>query len=102
VPNESVSTFTAVPAIGTATTPYRAPLAPPFAPSQLALAEVEARAGETLEQLAEQGDGLAVAKLAQANQHAVPVEQRIGPAQHPSHAPGATEFGKGQLIDEYD
>jgi hypothetical protein len=60
---------------------------PPASPSEVALLEGQAKARESIEQLAQHGDGVAIAKLAQ---------------QHPPHAPGAPEPGKGQLIDEYD
>ena len=82
---------------------HASPLAAePPTPSQAALADAQAVAGETDQQLADDGDPLAIDRVSQDQDRLTPVSaQHLQPA-HVSHAAGATEPGKGALIDVYD
>ncbi len=71
-------------------------------PSQVALADAQAKEQETDEQLAAGGDRLAIDKLEQAYARLTPTSsQHLEPAVV-HHAAGAVEPGKGELIDVYD
>jgi len=77
------------------------PLAHP-SQSQVAITEANAREAETTEQLAEDGDPIAEAKLAgEEKQHTPLNAQTLLPA-HLENLVGAHEAGKGDLIDTYD
>jgi hypothetical protein len=101
MPNDLIAAIAPVSGSG-AVTPLPAEHAHvvPSPPMHAALTEAKAKGAETLEQLAADGDALAIIKLAQEEEQAIPVD-----AQHPlpvDHAPGAHEPGKGDLIDIYD
>ena len=71
-------------------------------PSKVALVEAQAKAMETVEELADDGDALASDQLAKEHRDQVPIDaQRLQPSSV-HHAPGAHEPGKGGLIDIYD
>ena len=71
-------------------------------PSEVALAQAQAKEQETTEQLAKDGDPLAQVQLTNEEQRLIPIdEQHILPA-NLAHEPGAHEAGKGDLIDIYD
>ncbi len=103
MPTESITPANTVPA-PVAIAAYQASTPPPVPAltlPEVALADALREKAETLEELALQGDRLAIAELVREHH-----EQAFPPspvaAQHPSHAPGAAEPGKGQMIDEYD
>ena len=85
---------------GLAALPAEHAASPHASPSQTALSEAKAREAETPEQLAADGDPIAIAQLAQAEDRLTPTRsQHLQPAAHPA---GAHEAGKGDLIDVYD
>jgi hypothetical protein len=70
-------------------------------PSQVALDQAEANQLQLTEQLAADGDPLAIVQLAQDQKRLTPIDAELllpSPAEHPVvHEPG-----KGDLIDLYD
>ena len=71
-------------------------------PPQIALAQAKTNEAKTVEQLAEEGDPLAVNQVAQEDKELIPITSQHLLAPHLEHLPGAHEDGKGELIDIYD
>lgn len=70
--------------------------------AQLALAQALSKESETVEQLASDGDPIALAQLAEDEKRLIPIDSQQllpPPLEHPT---GAHESGKGILIDIYD
>ena len=67
-------------------------------PAQIALAEAQAKSSETTEELAEDGDPIALLRLQQDEDRSTPAA--VIP--HPDHPTGPHEDGKGDVIDIYD
>ncbi len=105
-PIASADGSTAVPAFETSLIAYLHQLHAPAA--QIALAEAQAEATETTEQLAEEGDPIALLQLAKDDSAATParVAASVQQPKHPDrHLPGdhgIHEDGKGNSIDIYD
>jgi hypothetical protein len=71
-------------------------------PSVPAADEAKANELATVEQLAANGDPLAVIDLAHAQQRLTPIDAQLLFPAPAGHAAGAHEAGKGDLIDVYD